>query len=287
MRGCTLLFSDIHADIGALDVLLKVASDPAFVARFGPVERTVNLGDVVERGYHPCEVIVRLASLANLISVLGNHDEAFIHDSPVSGSDGKSITASELCRGQGTWKDFFEGMGTSWADKDDRIFAVHGGPVDSATVCPPGADRLTAWLYSGTWQRISRDGQRFFDGSGYHYTPEDAFASVRKVLKPGFVIFCGHEHAEAAFVENDFRGVDILQVMKKTSFTIKGKRVDEKSLSLKDDRNYLIRLGIAGPEGYYEHFGWDRCYFGVYREKDGQRTVSLLSFQLGRDMMPP
>ena len=288
MRGCTLLLSDIHADIGALDAILKLTHDPAFAGRFGPVERVLNLGDTVERGYHPCEVIGRLRSLHRLISVLGNHDEAFICGNPVSGSDSRSEAANSQCRAQDTWKGFFENAGQYWADHDARLYAVHGGPVDPETICPADADNVTAWLHSRTWQRISRDGQRYFDWSGYHYLPEDAFAAVRKVLQPGFVILCGHEHAEAAFEENDDgKVVDSLYWLQKSSFTVKGRRIDEKLLPLREDRNYLVRLGLAGPEGYYPYFGWDRSYFGVYYEKDGQRYISLLSFVLGRDRVPP
>lgn len=287
MQGCTLIFSDIHADAGALDALLKVASSRAFLDRYGSVARILNLGDTVERGYHPCEVIARLKSSANLISVLGNHDEAFIRDSPVSGSDGRSVAAGDQCREQGVGQDFFEGMGTCWKDADARLFAVHGGPIDPKAVCPPEADSLTAWLYSRTWQRISREGRRYFDWSGYHYLPEDAFAAVKRELQPGFAIVCGHEHAEAVFVETDFGAADILQALKKASFTVGGRRVDEKIIPLKEEKNYLVRLGIAGPEGYYENYCWDRSHFGVYYERDGQRYISLLSFQLGRDSMPP
>lgn len=288
MRGCTLLISDIHADLGALDAILKMTHDPAFAGRFGPVGRVLNLGDTVERGYHPCEVIDRLESLHDLISVLGNHDEAFLYDNPVSGSNARSLAASERCRELGKWKGFFDGMGTCWKDTDARLYAVHGGPLDPETICPEDADDVTGWLHSRTWQRISREGRQYFDWSGYHYLPEDAFASVRKALKPGFVILCGHEHAEAAYEEGEEGEVsDILHRLKKASFAVKGRRVEEKILQLKEGRNYLVRLGLAGPEGYYEHFGWDRCYFGVYYERDGQRYVSMLSFQLGRGMVPP
>ncbi|CAJ36484.1 metallophosphoesterase family protein [Methanocella arvoryzae] len=288
MRGCTLLFSDIHADIGALDAILKVTHDPGFSGRFGPVERVLNLGDVVERGYHPCEVIDRLRSLHHLTSVMGNHDEAFICGSPVSGSDDRSETASLQCRAQGTWEGFLEKGYNYWQDDEARLFAAHGGPIDPEKICPGEADCLTAWLHGRTWQRISRDGRRYFDWSGYHYPPEDAFAAVRDALDPGFAILCGHEHSEAAY-EEDINGsvTDVLYGLQKSSFTVKGRRIDEKLLPLLEGRNYLVRLGLAGPEGYYSYLGWDRSYFGVYYEKDGQRYISLLSFLLGRDMVPP
>ena len=288
MQGCILFFSDIHADAGALDLLLKISADQAFVERFGAVEKIINLGDTVERGYNPCEIIDRLGSLNNLISVLGNHDEAFICQTPVSGSNEESETAHQECRRKEIWRDFFESTHLYWTDENERIYAVHGGPIDPGSITPKDADGLTAWLHSMTWQRISREGGRYFDWSGYHYSPEDAFAQVRKVLKPGFIIICGHEHSEAAYMEEDSgAAADILHSIAKATFQVRGKRIEEKSLALEEGRNYLVRLGIAGPAGYYQSFGWDRCYFGVYHVKDGHRTMSMLSFPIGRDATPP
>jgi len=283
-----LFFSDIHADAGALDLLLKTSVDQAFVERFGMVGKIVNLGDTVERGYNPCEVIDRLRSLDNLVSVLGNHDEAFICQTPVSGSNEKSEVAHRECRRKEIWRDFFETTHLYWTDEDERIYAVHGGPIDPGSITPKDADGLTAWLHSMTWQRISRGNERYFDWSGYHYRPEDAFAQVRKILKPGFVIVCGHEHSEAVYMEESPGTVaEILHTTAKASFQVKGRRIEEKSLILEENKNYLVRLGIAGPAGYYESYGWDRCYFGVYHEKDGRRMISTLSFQIGRDASPP
>ncbi len=48
-----------------------------------------------------------------------------------------------------------------------------------------------------------------------------------------------------------------------------------------------MRLGIAGPAGYYRRYGLDRCYFGVYYKEDGKRFISMLGFPLGRDAVPP
>jgi hypothetical protein len=60
-----------------------------------------------------------------------------------------------------------------------------------------------------------------------------------------------------------------------------------RKIALEDDANYIVRLGLAGPAGYYRRYGWDRCYFGVYYKKDGKRFISMLSFALGRDAVPP
>ncbi len=286
MHGCYLLISDIHADIGALEAILRLAADEAFTGRYGPAERIFNVGDVVERGYHPCEVIDRLKGLDNLTSVLGNHDEAFIWSAAVSGSDARSADAHETCRRRGGWESFFAAMPEAYVDRAERLYVVHGGPLDPGPLCNDMAGEALIWLSSRTWQRLSRMGG-YFDMSGYHYTPEQAFDAVRDSMEPGFAIICGHEHAEAAFTEHDGRTEDILYGLDTVAFTAGGRRVEEKRIALRDDTNYLVRLGLAGPAGYYERYGRDRCYFGVYYQKDGDRCISLLSFSLGRDAVPP
>ena len=70
-----LVFSDIHADINALDTILDVASSKEFTKKYGEFSRVINLGDILERGTHPSEVIARLRSLEKnypLYSVIGN-----------------------------------------------------------------------------------------------------------------------------------------------------------------------------------------------------------------------
>jgi hypothetical protein len=251
MPGCHLLISDIHADIGALDAILRLAEDEAFTGRYGRVDRVLNVGDVVERGYHPCEVIDRLKTVPNLISILGNHDEAFVWSAAVSGSDARSVAAHESCRGRGGWESFFAALPVVHVDAAERLYVVHGGPLDQCQQCAEDLGEMTSWMTSPTWQRISRTGTGYFDMSGYHYTPEQAFDAVRNVLGPGFAIVCGHEHVEAAFAERAGAIEDILFGLEKVAFSAGGRRVEEKKIALWDDTNYLVRLGLAGPAGYY------------------------------------
>jgi hypothetical protein len=287
MHGSNLLISDIHADIGALEAILRLSGDGAFAERYGRVERVLNLGDIVERGYNPCEVMDRMKTIPNLTSIAGNHDEAFVWSVNISGSDPRSVATHEICRRRGGWQGFFQGMPATHADRAERLYAVHGGPLNPSKLCTGFFDRTTMWLNSQTWQRISRAGRSYFDRSGYHYMPEQAFDAVRDVLGQGFAIVCGHEHAEAAFAEKDGKVEDILFGLEKVTFGAGGRRVEEKKIALQDDTNYLVRLGLAGPAGYYERYGWDRCYFGVYYKEDGQRCISMLSFPLGRGTVPP
>ena len=45
-----LVFSDIHADINGLDLIIETVSSNEFVKKYGPFSRIINLGDLLERG---------------------------------------------------------------------------------------------------------------------------------------------------------------------------------------------------------------------------------------------
>jgi hypothetical protein len=244
MNGCYLLISDIHADIGALEAILRLAADEAFTGRYGPVERIFNVGDVVERGYHPCEVIDRLKGLDNLTSVLGNHDEAFVWSAAVSGSDARSATAHEACCRRGGWDSFFAATPEAFVERAERLYVVHGGPLEPGPLCNAMTEEALAWLSSRTWQRLSRAETGCFDMNGYHYTPEQAFSAVRESLAPGFAIVCGHEHAETAFAEHDGSTEDVLYGLDAVAVAAGGRRVEEKAIAASGGHELP---GAAGP----------------------------------------
>ncbi|BAI60145.1 conserved hypothetical protein [Methanocella paludicola SANAE] len=271
-----LLFSDIHADIGALDAILRLSQSGDFVDRYGPVSLTINMGDVLERGHGPGQVVERLESISGLESILGNHDEAFLGRIPVSGSDAESERAHEEYRATGRYESFFRGMGKYYVNTKERLYVVHGGPIDPCAITPEGAEGIEAWLYTQPWQRISFSGERYVDASGYHYLPEDAFDAVRPQLGTGFLIVCGHEHEEAAYVQKGGAVENVLGKLERSTVYLGGREVRETKLALEEDACYLARLGMAGPEGYGEYVD-DRRYFGVYSTKGG-RALYLLCF---------
>ena len=98
-----LVFSDIHADVNALDTIIDTVSNTEFVKKYGSFSRIINLGDLLERGIYPKEVISKLNSLAKnypIFSVLGNHDEGFLSGKKVSESSFESMDAPPLRRPQ-------------------------------------------------------------------------------------------------------------------------------------------------------------------------------------------
>lgn len=275
-----LIISDIHADIHALNAIMGIIDDQTFADRYGEVTGIINLGDVVERGYHPVEVIERLLEMKdekNLRSIIGNHDEAFLFDREVFGSDPESRQAHSVLRKNKRCMQFFDGLPQYLIDHNDRILAVHGGPIDPSTI----KDRVVSedWLYQRTWQRISELGYDYFDYSGYHYTPEHAFMHAKESLGRGFLILCGHEHHEACYSEIDGGVRDIMNNMIRREETYSNRVIHIKAMMRQEGMTYLVRVGIAGPEGYarYER---GTSHFGLLWEHKGVQWVGLFNFKL-------
>lgn len=85
----TLVISDIHANLTALDAALADA---------GAVDAVWCLGDVVGYGPDPNECIGRLAELPNLVCLQGNHDAAAIGELPLESFNAEARTSVEWLR---------------------------------------------------------------------------------------------------------------------------------------------------------------------------------------------
>ncbi|MGA7075463.1 MAG: metallophosphoesterase [Halobacteriota archaeon] len=262
-----LVISDVHADIRALEAILSITADKRFARKHSKVETILNLGDTVERGYHPREVIDKLRELETtlpVISLRGNHDEALLLDYPVSGSDARSRQAHANAD---AYASFLRVLPDCYLDEDSRILAVHGGPIDPCTL---GDD----WLYHRSWQRISS--RSYLDASGYHYTPQEAFEYVKQIYGNGYVILCGHDHDAAAY--SDRRG-SLLEMMRVERSRYAGHEVTSRWLARDPGASYLVRVGIAGPEGYHR-LGLNRSHFGLISRRDVRERIVLFSFAL-------
>lgn len=93
-----LVISDIHADISALKTIIILTTSLDFQKKYGKISRIINLGDVLERGVNPKQVLEKLMSLSEtypIISVMGNHDEAFLYGRKVSYDSLESISAHD------------------------------------------------------------------------------------------------------------------------------------------------------------------------------------------------
>lgn len=261
-----LVVSDIHADIDALEKILKVTTSKDFIKLYGSFSRIINLGDVLERGTNPKMVLQKLQELSknyDIKSVMGNHDEAFLYGKMVSGSSLESLDAhAKLSKDDLLFfnqnKDGSFGS-QEFIDKKHKLFCVHGGPLDPDKLVPRRAGE-EAWLYQKSWQRLSEEDFEFFSYAGYHYTAKNAFNEGKKRMG-NFIILCGHQHQEAVLKEDD--GIhEILSSTKTTNEKISDYVVGRREIPIEDSKNYFIRLGLGGPEGYYGA-GESRPHFAI------------------------
>lgn len=125
------IFSDIHANLEALEATLKAISAEA-------VDRVICLGDIVGYNANPAECVALIRAFAPLC-IAGNHDRA------VTGqitTEGFSITAARAIK----WTrarlaadaiDFLAGLPLKLT-LDDRLVAVHGAlhPVTGCELVP-------------------------------------------------------------------------------------------------------------------------------------------------------
>ncbi|MFA5222032.1 MAG: metallophosphoesterase [Methanoregula sp.] len=176
-----VIFSDVHADADAIAALASCIRTPEFSKTLGPVDTIINLGDVLHRGNRPREAIECITSLAReyrLVSLMGNHDHAFLNGIIVSGSDEDSTDRHEQLRGS-PLLDMFRGIPMEWTEHG--MLFVHGGPLDIGTQT----------LRLKCWQRLSHSAGDSF--TGYHYTAPMAFEALATRGLTHMV--CGHQHS--------------------------------------------------------------------------------------------
>lgn len=260
-----LIFSDIHADIGALDAILDMATSKEFEKKYGSFSRVINLGDLLERGTHPKEVLEKMKSLENnypVHSVMGNHDEGFLYGIKVSDISLESLDVhSRLAENDLSFfkknKDDTYGQ-QEFVDIKNGLFCVHGGPLDPKIITPKNA-KEESWLYKRVWQRLTAEDFEFFSYSGYHYKAQSAFDEAKKQIQ-NHIILCGHQHQETV-IEQDGKIRDIYPTLKLEKEKVNGKILERREVNINPSNNYIIRLGLGGPEGYYgtgksvPHFG--------------------------------
>ena len=262
-----LVFSDIHADIEALDLIIDVVSSHEFKQKYGQISRIINLGDVLERGTHPKQVLDKLIEIQKnypMESVIGNHDEAFLYGRKVSGSSLESIDSHSSLTEKDL--DFFQknkdnSFGQQqFIDKKNHLICVHGGPLDPDKITPSDAG-MEAWLYQKSWQRLSEEDFEFFSYAGFHYMASSAFSEAKTIFGNS-VILCGHQHIEAALKQDKSGIKEILSTSKPQAEKLSKFFLEKKEFEIEPNCNYLIRLGLGGPEGYYG-VGTAKPHFGI------------------------
>lgn len=175
-----VIFSDVHADSVAIGALASCIRSRQFREDFGHVDILANLGDLVHRGDRPRETLEMIHALSQeyrLMSVLGNHDHAFLNGILVSGSDPASMYRHEQIRNSPLLS-IFDNMPMEWSD--NCMLFVHGGPLDLGSQT----------LRLKCWQRLSHEPGDSF--AGYNYTAAMAFEALEA---RGLIhMCCGHQH---------------------------------------------------------------------------------------------
>jgi predicted phosphodiesterase len=224
----TVVFSDVHADADALGIMAAYIRDPSFSQRFGPVDTLVNLGDLLHRGNCPqaaLELINDLAKKYRLVSVIGNHDHAFLNGVPVSGSDEISTFRHEQLRGSPLLGMFID-MPMEWVDRS--ILFVHGGPLDLGTQT----------LRLKCWQRLSHTAGDSF--TGYHYTAPMAFDALEE--RGLSFLVCGHQHTHVCCRKTiSGIGEHLIRYVPEEEPAVAGSRVEVARIPL--DMPTLFRVG--------------------------------------------
>jgi len=251
-----LVISDIHADISGLNTIIDLATSADFKKKYGEISRILNLGDVLERGTNPKRVLDKIMELSKnypVISVIGNHDEAFLYGRVVSGrslqsiSAHSSLTEEDLCFFKKNQDNTFGDQ--EFLDKRTSLLCVHGGPLDPKKITPKDAGP-EAWLYQKSWQRLSDENYGSFSYYGYQYTASSAFMEARtKVEDP--LILCGHQHIEAVIIQNKKGIREIHSKVKPQTERLGNLVLERREILIEPDSSYLVRVGLAGPEGYY------------------------------------
>lgn len=163
-----LILSDIHGNLTALDAALKVAE--------GRWEKAVCLGDLVDYGPDPNEVIARVQSL-KAFTIRGNHDKAV-----VGLADPEEF--NPIAR-----------ISVLWTREQLT-------PENSAylTELPSGPKEVGGFsIVHGS----------LFDEDEYIFTPELAFDGLLEALTP--VTFFGHTHIQGGFTLHDGQ-VEVLRL---------------------------------------------------------------------------
>ncbi|MEN8171487.1 MAG: metallophosphoesterase family protein [Chloroflexota bacterium] len=116
-----LIFSDVHANITALDAVLEDADS---------VDQIWCLGDLVGYGPDPNECIQRVVSLPNFLCLLGNHDAAAIDQIDTNTFNNEArrsiLWTQDTLTSEST--DYLSSLPPTLEVGDGQILLAHGSP---------------------------------------------------------------------------------------------------------------------------------------------------------------
>ncbi len=162
-----LIFSDVHANLSALDAVLQDA---------GEVDQIWCLGDMVGYGPDPNQCIQRVQSLPNFLCLLGNHDVAALGQIDTTAFNADARQAIHWTQ------DALSSESINYLAKlplkhevDDQITLVHGSP------------RKPIWEYLVN-ERVATQNFSFFN-TQYCFVGHSHLPAIYQLLE-------GHEYAQ-------------------------------------------------------------------------------------------
>src|SRR5215472_8414632 len=123
-----LIFSDLHANLHALQVMLR------FARRRG-IRRFVSLGDLVGYGPHPNQVLDRVFQLRPRVFVRGNHDRVCASGHEMEGFNGPARQSAEWTHNRllDDLRRALLDMAQGPQEVEGGYTVSHGSPVDEDT----------------------------------------------------------------------------------------------------------------------------------------------------------
>ncbi len=217
------LLSDVHGNLEALTAVLEEIERSS-------VDRTIFLGDVVGYGADPVECL-SLIGKATDISILGNHDLAIADGSGLDELNEDAAIAARWTTGliNDDDREKIMRLPLEHLDADSGIHLVHGSP-----------DKPERFNYIlSEW-----DAERGFAGCNSR------------------IVFVGHSHIPAAFVELEYKRTFTGEVRRV-------KKLDASKVQLEAEYRYIINVGSVGQP----RDGNPRAAYGIYN--GGEETFSL------------
>ena len=124
-NSTTLLLSDIHGNIHALEAVLSDAK-----ARFGEFDAVCVLGDVVGYGAHPNEVVELIFGMEHSHVVKGNHEAAALAEISTQRFNPVAAEAAVWTRGELTQENARRLRDVPLVDSVGDLTLCHGSPRD-------------------------------------------------------------------------------------------------------------------------------------------------------------
>jgi diadenosine tetraphosphatase ApaH/serine/threonine PP2A family protein phosphatase len=241
----TLIISDIHANLNALEAVLSHA---------GQFDNVWCLGDLVGYGPQPNECIERVQSLPNFECVVGNHDAAVVGMIQLTAFNSEARISAEWTQGILTKENEHYLQNLPKVIIKDNVTLVHGSPFDP--IWEYVTDTYTARMNFEAMEtplcfighshlpihfRLEENGQHVFYEIPKNGEPIEIVNTAKYILNPGSVGQPRDHDPRASYAIYD--SVKKHWQNYRVDYDIKS--VQEKILKLELPRRHAARLAVG------------------------------------------